>query len=134
MHLMAQDLSLVTCHPCSCAFLLESLLLFYFDLSFPVFFFHLLRCELHTELDNLIAMQDLRYSANKGSDDAYDVSVSLTFLLDASLEKLVGSRHLGADPSPEVPLGSSSGDSVGEWWYVTFLGSSRLPRKLRLAL
>ena len=24
-------------------------------------------------------MQNLRYSANKGSDDAYDVSVSLTF-------------------------------------------------------
>ena len=74
------SLSLVTCHPCSCAFLLESFLLFYFDLSSPVFFFsfHLLHCELHTELDNLIAMQKLRYSANKGSDDAYDVSISLT--------------------------------------------------------
>ena len=79
MHLMAQVLSLVTCHPCSCAFLLESFLLFYFDLSFPVFFFsfHLLHCELYSELDNLIAMQNLRFSANKGSD-AYDVSVSLT--------------------------------------------------------
>ena len=77
---MAQDLSLVTCHPCSCAFLLESFLLFYFHLSFPVFFFsfHLLHCELYSELDNLIAMQNLRYSANKGSDDAYDVSASLT--------------------------------------------------------
>ena len=42
------------------------------------FSFHLLHFELHTELDNLIAMQNLRYSANKGSDDAYDVSVSLT--------------------------------------------------------
>ena len=31
-----------------------------------------------TELDNLIAMQNLRTSANKGSNDAYDVSVSLT--------------------------------------------------------
>ena len=58
---------------------LESLLLFYFHLTFSVFFFsfHLLHCELYSELDNLIAMQNLRYSANKGSDDAYDVSVSL---------------------------------------------------------
>ena len=34
--------------------------------------------EQHTELDNLIAMQNLRTSANKESNDAYDVSVSLT--------------------------------------------------------
>ena len=34
--------------------------------------------EQHTELDNLIAMQSLRTSANKESDDAYDVSTSLT--------------------------------------------------------
>ena len=34
--------------------------------------------ELPTELDNLIAMQNLRYSANKVSDDAYDVHTSLT--------------------------------------------------------
>ena len=34
--------------------------------------------EEQTELDNLIAMQNLRTSANKGSNDAYDVSVSLT--------------------------------------------------------
>ena len=42
------------------------------------FYFPLLHFELHTELDNLIAMQNLRTSANKGSNDAYDVSVSLT--------------------------------------------------------
>ena len=59
MHLMAQVLSFIICHPRSCAFLLESLLLFYFHLSFPVFFFsfHLLHCELYSELDNLIAME-----------------------------------------------------------------------------
>ena len=34
--------------------------------------------EQHTELDNLIAMQNLRTSANKGSNGAYDVSTSLT--------------------------------------------------------
>ena len=33
--------------------------------------------EQHTEFDNLIAMQNLRISAHKGSNDAYDVSVSL---------------------------------------------------------
>ena len=61
------------------AHLFESLLLFYFHLSFPVFFsFHLLHCELYSELDNLIAMQILRTSANKGSNDAYDVHTSLT--------------------------------------------------------
>ena len=89
---MAQVLSLVICHPCSCAFLLQfDFLLFYFNLSFPVFFFsiHLLHFELHTELNNLIAMQNLRYSANKGSDDAYDVSVSLT---ETESELSLGSR------------------------------------------
>ena len=70
------SLSLVTCHPCTCAFLLEfTSLFFYFDLSFPVFFFSF---HLHTELDNLIAMQNLRNFANKGSNDAYDVRTSLT--------------------------------------------------------
>ena len=44
----------------------------------PRFFFPVLHFELHTELDNLIAMQNLRTSANKGSDDAYDVHTSLT--------------------------------------------------------
>ena len=75
------SLSLVTCHPCTCASLLEfTSLFFYFDLSFTVlsFFFPLLHFELHTELDNLIAMQNMRNSANKGSNDAYDVSASLT--------------------------------------------------------
>ena len=54
--------------------------IFYFDMSFTVlsFFFPLLHFELHTELDNLIAMQNLRISANKGSNDAYDFHTSLT--------------------------------------------------------
>ena len=34
--------------------------------------------EQHTELDNLIAMQNLRTSANKGSNDAWRVRTSLT--------------------------------------------------------
>ena len=34
--------------------------------------------EQHTELDNLITMQNLRTSANKESNDAYDVHTSLT--------------------------------------------------------
>ena len=55
--------------------------LLHFDLSFPDFFFfsfHLLHFELHTELDNLIAIHNLRNSANKESDDAHDVHTSLT--------------------------------------------------------
>ena len=78
MPLIGSSLSLVTCHPCTCASLIEfDFLLFYFDLSFPVFFFsfHLLHCELYFELYNLIAMESLCYSA-KGSNDAYDVSVT----------------------------------------------------------
>ena len=34
--------------------------------------------EQHTELDNLITMRNLRTSANKESNDAYDVHTSLT--------------------------------------------------------
>ena len=57
----------------------------YFDLSFTILslFFPLLHFELPTELDNLIAMQNLRTSANKVSNDAYDVSVSLTVWSDS---------------------------------------------------
>ena len=98
MHSLAQVLSL-TSHPRSypCAHLLESLLLFYIDLSFPVFFFsfHLLHCELYTELDNLIAMEILCHSADKGSNDAYDVSPSLTprGTPDGSVVCLCSGRH-----------------------------------------
>ena len=80
----AERALLYTCSSCLTphwlAHFLESLLLLYFHLSFHVSFFsfHLLHCELYSELDNLIAMQNLCYSANKWSDDAYDVSTSLT--------------------------------------------------------
>ena len=49
------------------------------DLSLTILslFFPLMHFEQHTELDNLIAMQNLRTSANEESNDAYDVSVSL---------------------------------------------------------
>ena len=80
MHLVAQVLR-PSCHPCTCASLLEfTSLILYFDLSFIILslFFPLMHFEQHTEFDNLIAMQNLRISANKGSNDAYDVSVSLT--------------------------------------------------------
>ena len=79
---LAQGLSLIICHPRSYAWahLFDSFLPFYFYLLFPVFFFsfHVLHSELYPELDNPIVMESLRYSANKGSDDAYDVSTSLT--------------------------------------------------------
>ena len=83
-HLMAQDVLESSFHPHAIhvRFSLTShSSLSYFDLSFPVFF-HLsvLTCTLkpHTDLNNLNSMQhNLRNSA-KGSNDAYDVPISLT--------------------------------------------------------
>ena len=72
-----------SCHPCTCASLFEfTSLTVYFDLSFTNFslFFPLMHFEQHTELDNMISIESLCSSANKGSDDAYDVSTSLTKL------------------------------------------------------
>ena len=57
--------------------------------------------EQHTELDNLITMQNLRTSANKGSNDAYDVHTSLT----------------GYEPKDMVF--SELGDSQGSFSYIT---------------
>ena len=56
--------------------------------------------EQHTELDNLIAMQNLRTSANKESNDAYDVHTSLT----------------GYEPNDMVF--SELGDSQGSFSYI----------------
>ena len=57
--------------------------------------------EQHTELDNLIAMQNLRTSANKGSNDAHDVHTSLT------------------DYEPNYMAFSELGDSSGSFSYIT---------------
>ena len=46
--------------------------------SSPSFSFYFLHSELYSEFDNPTAMESLRYSANKESEDAYDVSTSLT--------------------------------------------------------
>ena len=46
--------------------------------SFLPFSVHFLHSELYSELDNPIVMESLCYSANKESEDAYDVSTSLT--------------------------------------------------------
>ena len=80
-HLMAQVLSLFT----TISIVIhgrtsfDSPLLFYFYLFLPVFFFfYLLHSELYPELDNPIVMESLCHSANKGSEDACDVSTSLT--------------------------------------------------------
>ena len=44
----------------------------------PVFSFYFLHSELFSELENPIVMESLCHSANKESEDAYDVSTSLT--------------------------------------------------------
>ena len=102
--LLGSSLSLFTCHPCTCASLLElTSLFFYFDLSFTVisFFFPLLHYKLHTELDNLITMQNLRNSANMGSDDAFDVHTFLT------------------SSEPNDMVFSELNDSQGSFSYIT---------------
>ena len=60
------------------AHLLDSPLPFCFHLFFPVFSVYFLHSELYRELDNPIVMESLCYSANKESEDAYDVSTSLS--------------------------------------------------------
>ena len=80
-HLIGSSPESFHIHPWSSSWrtLFDLLHPFYFYLFLPVSFsFHLLHSELYPELDNPIAMQNLRYSANKRSDDAYDVSSSLT--------------------------------------------------------
>ena len=70
------------CHPiftpcCTCSVLFD---LFDLDLSFTVFFHSsvLMHPDLHTDLDNLDSVENnMRHSA-KGSNDAYDVTFSLT--------------------------------------------------------
>ena len=59
------------------AHLFDTLLPLYFYLFF-LFPFYLLYSELYPELDNPIFMEILCYSANKESEDAYDVPTSLT--------------------------------------------------------
>ena len=106
MHLVAQVLSHFHTHPHghTCASLLEfTSLTLYFDLSFAVLslFFPLMHFEQHTEIDNLITMQNLRTSANKGSNDACDVHTSLT----------------GYEPNDMVF--SELNDSSGSFSYIT---------------
>ena len=78
-HLIGSSPESFHIHPWSSSWrtLFDSLLLFYFYL-FLVFSFYFLNSELYPELDNPIVMESLCYSANKESEDAYDVSTSLT--------------------------------------------------------
>ena len=128
-------------HPC--AHLFESLFLFYFHLFFLVFFFsfHLLHCELYSVLDNLITMENLCYSANKGScdvsisltgyepnfmafSDLNDSSGSFSYMIpssdqdmdDVTLGKLLTEAHQG-----QVDFGEPEGVSVSQSsWSVVF--------------
>ena len=83
MILLAQvvHVSVIFTPCCTCAVLSDLFdLPFYFDLSFTVFFHSsvLMHPDLHTDLDNFDTVQsDLRHSA-KESNDAYDVTDSLT--------------------------------------------------------
>ena len=77
---------------------------FYFDLTFSVLFHFsvLMHLEQHSELDNLNTMQhNLRTSA-KESNDAYDVSVSLTFLNMETLTPVLLMKCLQSPRSRDV--------------------------------
>ena len=68
-------------HLHTCAALSDlTFLPFYFNLSFPVSFHSsvLMHPEPHTDLDNLNTVQHNLHNSAKGSNDAYDVTVSLT--------------------------------------------------------
>ena len=79
-HLIGSSPESFHIHPWSSSWrtLFDSLLPFYFYLFLPVFSFYFLHSELYSELDNPIVMESLCYSANKESEDAYDVSTSFT--------------------------------------------------------
>ena len=81
LHWLKMFLGPNSLHRHTCVVLLDlTFLPFYFDLSFPVFFQSsvLMHPEHYTDLDNLDTVEtNLRHSA-KGSNDAYDVPISLT--------------------------------------------------------
>ena len=58
--------------------------------------------EQHTELDNLIAMQNLRTSANKGNNDAYDVSTPPSQVMSPTTWPSASSTTPRV-PSPTLP-------------------------------
>ena len=105
-HLIGSRCSWVSLHPhlhTGASLFDLTFLPFYFDLSFPVFFHSsvLMHPEQHTDLDNLNTVQhNLRNSA-KGSNDAYDVTTSLT----------------GYEPNDMVF--NELGNSQGSFSYVT---------------
>ena len=84
-HLIGSSPEQTLCHPRSYPWrtLLDStspFFLYFSFLSLSVYFFH---SELYSELDNPIVMENLCYSANKESEDAYDVSTSFTGCVDS---------------------------------------------------
>ena len=89
-----------------CVFLLDlAFLPFYFDLTFPVFFlsFVLMHPEHYTDLDNLDTVENnLRHSA-KGSNDAYDVTHSLTEPLVRPVDGRYVVPRIHDTPPPTVP-------------------------------
>ena len=84
-------------HRHTCVVLLDlTFLHFYFDLTFPVFFLSsvLMHPEHYTDLDNLDTVENnLRHSA-KGSNDAYDVTHSLTAFVSAASTRSTGGASL----------------------------------------
>ena len=121
-----------SCHPCTCASLLEfTSLTLYFDLSFTILslFFLLMHFEQHTELDNLITMQNLRTSANKGVTTPTTspppsqelsrktrFSVAMSFLCVISKHKATTRVY---DESLPASISSAALLTGEPWWILT---------------
>ena len=77
------------------AFLLRDIQICTSRLASPFLFLPVLPCLLflYPELDNPIVMENLCYSASKGSDDAYDVSTSLTHRGTPRTSRLLRTRR-----------------------------------------
>ena len=99
-HWLKMFLSLTSSHLHTCAVLLDlAFLPFYFDLSFTVFFHSsvLMHPEPHTDLDNLNTVEHNLRNSTKGSNDAYDVTLSLTKLeAPCWSSDIVSTEKLGA--------------------------------------
>ena len=103
------------------------------DLSFTILFlfFPLMHFEQHTELDNLIAMQNLRTSANKGSNDAYDVSVSPSQVMSPNYMAFQRAQRLPGFLLPTLPPSSALDIDDATLGKLLTRGTPRTSRLLR---
>ena len=102
-HWLKMFLGPTSLHRHTCVVLFDfTFLPFYFDLSFPVFFlsFVLMHPQHYTDLDNLDTVENILRHSAKGSNDAYDVPISLTMCEEFE-------THQDRSGEPDVLTGQS---------------------------